>query len=48
MFDITPEDEDITPQPPHQGSGCVQGKGELDLDSPLKSRRGVGERSTEE
>jgi hypothetical protein len=40
MFDITLEATDVenlTPQPP-----SLQGKGELDLDSPLKSRRGVG------
>jgi hypothetical protein len=40
MFDITPEDtdlEDLTPQPP-----SLQGKGEPEFDSPLKSRRGAG------
>jgi hypothetical protein len=46
MFDIAPEDidtEDLTPQPP-----SLQGKGELDLDSPLLLGEGLGERSTEE
>ncbi len=36
MFDIAPEDidtEDLTPQPP-----SLQGKGELDLDSPLSNK----------
>jgi len=35
MFDITPEDEDLTPQPP-----SLQGKGELDIDSPLLAGEG--------
>ncbi len=43
MFDITPEDEDLTPQPP-----SLQGKGELDLDAPLLRGEGLGERSTQE
>jgi hypothetical protein len=43
MFDVTPEDEDLTPQ-----QSSLQGKGELDLDSPLLVGEGLGERSTKE
>jgi hypothetical protein len=46
MFDIATEPtgtEDLTPQPP-----SLQGKGELDLDSPLLLGEGLGERSTKE
>ena len=43
MFDITPEDEDLTPQPHRE-----QGKGELDIDFPLLAGEGLGERSTQE
>jgi hypothetical protein len=43
MFDITPEDEDLTPQ-----QGSLQGKGEHESSSPLLVGEGLGERSTEE
>jgi len=43
MFDVTPEDEDLTPQPP-----SLAGKGEHESNSPLLAGEGLGERSTEE
>jgi hypothetical protein len=46
MFDVATEPtgtEDLTPQPHRE-----QGKGELDLDSPLLLGEGLGERSTKE
>jgi len=43
MFDITPEDEDLTPQPP-----SLRGKGEHESNSPLLAGEGLGERSSEE
>jgi hypothetical protein len=50
MFDVTPEDEDLTPQ-----QGSLAGKGESGSNSPLRTScrfanagEGLGERSTKE
>ena len=42
MFDVTPEDEDLTPLTP------LPYKGRGEPDSPLLAGEGLGERSTEE
>ncbi len=44
MFDITPEDEDLTPPAPLP----YKGMGEPDSNSPLIAGEGLGQRSTEE
>jgi hypothetical protein len=43
MFDVTPEDEDLTPQPP-----SLAGKGSQALTPHSRAGEGLGERSTKE